>query len=81
MERYVADPADATPSTSFLKPTTIRLVDACRVTVRTGPTPAADEREKVRAKLAPNGVPPADVTVPLITAPLLATNDTDADEI
>jgi len=37
-----------------------------------------DDRASVREKLAPNGVPPADVTVPLMTAPLLATNETDA---
>jgi hypothetical protein len=54
----------------------MRLIDGCRVIVRAGAS--ADEREGAREKFVVNGMPPADVTVPLITAPLLARNDTEA---
>src|SRR6185503_8567715 len=39
--------------------------------------PSRAERDGVREKLAPKGKPPAGVIVPLIVAPLFATNETD----
>src|SRR5512133_3696065 len=54
----------------------MRFGDGRRVTVRCVENCAV--RDDEREKLAPNGKPPADVTVPLMVAPLFATNETDA---
>src|SRR6185503_11373534 len=79
MERYAPEPAAATPSLSLRKPTTMRFDIGRRVTVRWLPMPSdrAGERENV----APKMFVFAGVTTPLIVAPLLATNDTDAPEM
>src|ERR1051325_6737697 len=78
MLRYAPDPAAATPSVPFRKPITIRSDEACRVKLRCAPAVAARAKRDARENVAPNGSTPLDVTVPLIVAPLLATNETDA---
>jgi hypothetical protein len=77
IDEYDADPADATPSTASLNPTTIRFFTGRRRDAGFC-VPSRADRDDVREKLAPNGKPPAGVMVPLIVAPLFATNETDA---
>ena len=78
IERYALDAALAKPSASLLNPTTIRSGEKRRFRAPEGDSvaPRAGERENVA-----KGVPPAAATVPVIIAPLLATNDTDTPTI
>src|SRR5437016_3966928 len=73
---YDADAADGTPSEPSLKPTMMRLVVAWRVLRCVGPC-VADERPAAREKLAAKIEFVAALTVPVIVAPLVATNDTE----
>src|SRR6476660_6698289 len=77
IDEYERDPADATPSTASLKPTTMRFFGAGRRPM-VGCFANLAVRDGLREKLAPNGRPPAGVIVPVIVAPLFATNDTVA---
>src|SRR3954470_22413717 len=78
IDRYAADPATATPIAPLLKPTTMRF-DRRGGGAKRAPAEADNcAAAGVREKLVPNGSVLVVVTVPVITAPLSATNETDA---